>query len=67
MDLFIRFLVSSLNTINGVKNSAKKLIRIAYKTEVRRREKMLKEKLENEEGEAEYKKEDLQLSNEAKE
>lgn len=43
MDLFIRFLVISLNTIDGYRNSALPLIMHGYKQELKARERQLKE------------------------
>ena len=58
MDLFIRFLVTSLNTIDGIRDSAKPIFKSSYKKEVRIREKMLKSSLMKSAGDAQdmYKK-----------
>lgn len=65
MDLLIRFLVMSLNTIDGNKDSAEFFIQEDFRKEVKRREKKLKESLLSKtsiKNGSMYKKEDLELS-----
>lgn len=64
MKLFLKFLVMSLNTIDGSRGTAEKAFQQLYLREVMRREKMLKKTCYAKKGM--YKKEALVLSEEAK-
>ena len=65
MKLFLKFLVMSLNTIDGSRDTAEKTFQQLYLCEVMRREKSLKKACYAKKGM--YKKEALVLSEEAKE